>query len=164
MKIMLDQIIQLLPFPIICFATFDQMLSTSHWYTLRQMSSFKLAQRFIFIVICLAIIHSILSILWFSIVPPIGCLPNNKDLLNYFLFFYYPVLVGILPIFISSLSSLIAFRNVRHIIRRQIPIIRRKLDRQLTAMVFVRVIIFVVGISFNRRISILLFVLHVCKQ
>ncbi|CAF4716707.1 unnamed protein product, partial [Rotaria sp. Silwood2] len=38
----------------------------------------------------------------------------------------------------------LAYRNVRHLIRRQIPIVRRKLDRQLTAMIFVRVIFFII--------------------
>ncbi len=37
-----------------------------------------------------------------------------------------------------------AYRNVRRIIQRQIPIYRRRLDQQLTAMIFVRVIFFVV--------------------
>ncbi|CAF4468308.1 unnamed protein product [Rotaria sp. Silwood2] len=32
-----------------------------------------------------------------------------------------------------------AYRNVRHLIRRQIPVVRRRLDRQLTAMVLLRV-------------------------
>jgi hypothetical protein len=142
-RMILDQTVQLIPFSVICFTAFDQLLSTSHRYTLRQMSTFKLAQRLIFIVTCIAIIHSILPIFWFALIPPIGCLPSNKNVLNYFLFFYYPILVGILPIFISSLFSLIAFRNVRHIIRRQVPIVRRKLDHQLTAMVFTRVIAFI---------------------
>ena len=39
-----------------------------------------------------------------------------------------------------SIFSLLAFRNVRKIIRTQIPIQRRRLDRQLTAMVLIRVI------------------------
>lgn len=140
----LDQITQLIPFSIICFTAFDQILSTSHWYTLRQMSTLKLAQYLIFVIICLSSIHSVIPIWWLFIIPPIGCISDNTILLNYYLYFYYPILVGILPIFIASLFSLIAFRNVRKIIRRQIPIIRRRLDRQLTAMVFIRIIIFTI--------------------
>ncbi|CAF4217679.1 unnamed protein product, partial [Rotaria sordida] len=49
-----------------------------------------------------------------------------------------------LPIFIASLFSILAYRNVRRIVRRQIPIVRRRLDRQLTAMVLIRVITFVI--------------------
>jgi hypothetical protein len=85
----------------------------------------------------MTIIHSFIPIFWFSIILPIGCLPNNENVLYYYLYFYYPVLVGILPIFFSSLFSFIAFRNVRHVIRRQVPIVR-----QLTAMIFIRVIVY----------------------
>jgi hypothetical protein len=143
-KYFLDQMTQILPFSIICFAAFDQFLSTSYWYTLRRMSTFKLAQRLIFIATCLAIIHSTSALIFCGIFPPIGCTVNNKIVLYYSLFVYYPIIVGILPISISSLFSLIAFRNVRHIIRRQVPIMRRRLDHQLTAMVFMRVIAFVI--------------------
>ncbi|CAF1402532.1 unnamed protein product [Adineta ricciae] len=44
--------------------------------------------------------------------------------------------------FTYNLSTL-AFRNVHHIVRRQIPIARRRLDQQMTTMVLVRVIIYV---------------------
>ena len=50
---------------------------------------------------------------------------------------------GLLPIFVSSLFSLLAYRNVRRIVRRQIPMDRRRLDQQLTAMIFMRVIFFI---------------------
>ncbi|CAF4435998.1 unnamed protein product, partial [Adineta steineri] len=51
---------------------------------------------------------------------------------------------GLFPICVSSLFSILAYRNVRHIVRRQIPINRRRLDQQLTAMIFVRVIFYVI--------------------
>jgi hypothetical protein len=53
------------------------------------------------------------------------------------------VLVGLLPIVIASVFSLLAFQNVRRIVRRQLPIVRRRLDRQMTAMVLIRVIFFI---------------------
>ncbi|CAF3182479.1 unnamed protein product [Rotaria sp. Silwood2] len=58
--------------------------------------------------------------------------------------FYYPILSGILPIFIASLFSILAYRNVRRIVRLQMPIVRRQLDQQLTAMVLARIIVFVI--------------------
>lgn len=64
---------------------------------------------------------------------------------KYTSFFIYPILCGILPIIVSSTFSLLAFRNVCRIIRRQIhPIIRRRLDQQLTAMVFIQVIFLII--------------------
>ncbi|CAF4381072.1 unnamed protein product, partial [Adineta steineri] len=38
---------------------------------------------------------------------------------------------------------MLAYRNVRRIVRRQIPIIRRRLDRQITAMVLLRIVVFI---------------------
>lgn len=145
LNIALDQLFQLTSFSIICFAAFDQILSTSHWYTLRQTSTFKLAQRLILISTCLSTIHSFVPMIWFNIVPPIGCLPTNTNVVKYYLHFYYPFLVGVLPIFFSSFFSLLAFRNVRRLVRRQIPVVRRRLDRQLTAMILTRVMIFVIS-------------------
>jgi hypothetical protein len=52
--------------------------------------------------------------------------------------------IGVLPIVVSSLFSILAFQNVRRIVRRQIPVVRRRLDRQLTAMILVRVALFVI--------------------
>jgi hypothetical protein len=45
---------------------------------------------------------------------------------------------------ISGSVSILAYRNVRRIIRRQLPIIRRRLDRQLTKFVLTRVIFLII--------------------
>jgi hypothetical protein len=63
---------------------------------------------------------------------------------RYFSFFYYPILSSALPLIVTASFSLMAYHNVRHIIRRQIPVIRRRLDRQLTAMVLARVICIII--------------------
>ena len=75
-----------------------------------------------------------------DIQPSVGCVISNPIYLQYATFFLYPVLEGLLPIVIASFFSLLAFRNVRRIVRRQLPIVRRRLDRQMTAMVLIRVI------------------------
>jgi hypothetical protein len=129
---------------IVCFAAIDQYLSTNHVPYLRQWSSLKLAHRQIYFAGCLCLLHTIPFAVFSKISPILGCIISNNNLTNYLIYFYYPVLNGLLPIFISSLFSLLAYRNVRRIVRRQIPIDRRRLDQQLTAMIFVRVIFFVV--------------------
>ncbi|CAF4660510.1 unnamed protein product, partial [Rotaria sp. Silwood2] len=42
---------------------------------------------------------------------------------------------------------ILAYRNVRRIVRRQMPIRRRKFDQQLTAMILIRVIFLIITIS-----------------
>ncbi|CAF4071080.1 unnamed protein product [Adineta steineri] len=74
-----------------------------------------------------------------------GCITFSFGViaLQYSTYFFYPVLGGFLPIVIASSFSMLAYHNVRRIVRRQLPIVRRKLDKQITAMVLMRVIAFV---------------------
>jgi len=145
-KNMLPQTLRLLSTNMVCFAALDQFLSTNPKLSIRQMSTLRLARRLTFVAICLWTIHSIPYGIFYQIVPLSGCIITNVDLIRYYSFFYYPILQGLLPIFASSLFSLLAFQNVRRIVRRQVNIVRRRLDRQLTAMIFARVIFFVLCI------------------
>ena len=58
-----------------------------------------------------------------------SCEVFNIDLVHYYSFFCYPVLHGFLSIILACLFTLLASRNVRQVVRRQ-----------LTTMIFVRVI------------------------
>jgi hypothetical protein len=128
---------------IVCFAAIDQYISANPVPYRRQWGSLKLAHREIYFAGYLCLLHTIPFAIFSKIYPILGCIVTNTNLTNYYSYFFYPVLNGLLPIFISSLFSLLAYRNVRRIVRRQIPIDRRRLDQQLTAMIFVRVISFV---------------------
>jgi hypothetical protein len=128
----------------VCFEALDQFLSTNHQYYLRQLTTLKLARYLLFVSTILWFLQTIPYIIFNNIVPPSGCIINNKRLTNYYSFFYYICLTSLIPIITSSVFSLLAYRNVRHLVRRQIPIERRRLDRQMTAMIFVRVIAFVI--------------------
>jgi hypothetical protein len=138
------QMCVLISFSMICCAACDQFFSTNYRFNLRQMCTLKLARYLTFIVPCMSLIHSILFGFSFNIQPSFGCVISNPMWSRYASFFLYPVLLGLLPIVIASLFSLLAFYNVRHIIRLQVPIARRQLDRQMTAMVLIRVVFFVI--------------------
>jgi len=107
----------------------------------------KATRYFTFTLICIWIFHGIIYGLFFDIESSVGCVIVNQIFLQDATFFVYPVLDGLLPIAISSFFSLLAFQNVRRIGRRQLPIVRRRLDRQMTAMVLIRVVFFV-GLAF----------------
>ena len=128
---------------IVCFAAIDQYLSTNPLPYIRQLNSLTIAHRQIYAATLLCMLHVIPFGIFSQIDPKLGCGISNIYLSNYYSYFFYPFLNGLLPIFISSLFGLLAYRNVRRIIRRQIPIERRRLDQQLTAMIFARVISFV---------------------
>ncbi|CAF1380569.1 unnamed protein product [Adineta steineri] len=143
LKSILSQICALTTFYMICFSAVDQFFSTNYRYNLRQMCTLKLGRYFAFIFICFAVIHSIVFGFSYDIQPKFGCIISDYTWIQYSTFFLYPILVGFLPIVIASSFSILAYHNVRHIVRRQLPIVRRKLDKQITAMVLTRVIAFV---------------------
>ncbi|CAF1030365.1 unnamed protein product [Adineta ricciae] len=137
-------IFSLLSFSAICLASVDQYLSTHYIPSLRQMSSLRSAHRLVSIAICLWTLHGIPFLIFFEIKQPAGCAVYNRGFLIYYSYVQFCTLSGILPITISAISASLAYLNVRRIVRRQIPIIRRRLDRQLTAMVLTKVMFLVV--------------------
>ncbi|CAF0788469.1 unnamed protein product [Adineta ricciae] len=134
----------LISLSIVCFAAIDQYFSTSYHPYLRRLSSPRTAQVSIIIVILLWILHGIPVAIFFEIRSSSGCNLYDLGMVNYVAYVYYLFLTGMIPITISTLFAILAYRNVRRIIRRQIPIRRRKLDQQLTAMIMVRVAFLVV--------------------
>ncbi|CAF1183214.1 unnamed protein product [Adineta steineri] len=140
-RYMLSQILVLTSYYTLCLIAIDQFFSTNHQFRLRQMCTIKLARYITFISICIWIAHGILSGCFYDIQGSLGCVISNPIWQQYISSFFYPVLGGLLPIIITSLFSLLAFHNVRRIVRRQIPIARRRLDQQLTAMVLIRAVI-----------------------
>jgi hypothetical protein len=135
----LSQIFGLCSLFTICFLSFDQFMSTNprpHW---RQMSTLKLARRLTFFNVCFVMLHSILFLIFTEIIKGQGCTLYNPILYSYFTFFYYPILSSAIPLLVTVTFSLLAYRNVRRIVRRQIAVVRRRLDHQLTAMVLARV-------------------------
>ncbi|CAF0718863.1 unnamed protein product [Adineta steineri] len=123
----------------ISFLAFDHYLFTNHRLNWRQTSTIKLAHRLTYVNLVLALIHGLIFLIYAENGRS-GCTIYHPVLIIYFTYFYYPVLSGALPILISSVFSLLAYRNVRRIIRRQLPVVRRRLDRQMTALALARVL------------------------
>ncbi|CAF0924994.1 unnamed protein product [Adineta steineri] len=79
--------------------------------------------------------------MYFNIESFLLCNISNHIYLQFSTYFVVPLLSGLIPVFIASFFGFLAFRNVRRIVRRQLTIVRRRLDRQMTAMVAIRIII-----------------------
>ncbi|CAF3926192.1 unnamed protein product [Adineta steineri] len=116
----------LISFSTICFSASHQYLSTSHVFYLRQLFTIKLTRFLICTSVIISILHNI----------PFGIFTEMQASVC--------VLSGLLPVLIASVFSFLAYNNVRRIVRRQIPIVRRRLDQQLTAMILIRIIVFIV--------------------
>ncbi|CAF2818906.1 unnamed protein product [Rotaria sp. Silwood2] len=122
----------------VCCASFDQYLSTHHQTYLRQKCTLSLAKYLTFTTIFFIILHGIPFIILFDLPSLMVCTTYNTIFSRYYSSVYYPVVQGALPMIIASSFSLLAFLNVRRVIRQRIRIVRRRLDRQLTAMVLAR--------------------------
>ncbi|CAF3217937.1 unnamed protein product [Rotaria socialis] len=70
-----------------------------------------------------------------EIQPSPGCNVYNPIARRYYSCFYYPILVNILPVAVTLTSNLLAYWNVR----LQLPVFRRRLDRQMAAIASIRV-------------------------
>ncbi|CAF1043517.1 unnamed protein product [Adineta steineri] len=131
----------------ICFAAIDQYLSTHYSPWLRQLSTLKLAHRLVYSTIVILALLSIPFLIFFEIQSSAGCTVYNSGFSIYYSFVHFCILSGVLPITVSGLSAIFAYVNVRRIVRQQVAIVRRRLDRQLTAMVLTKVIFLVITIS-----------------
>lgn len=130
---------------IIClinFAVIDQFLSTNHRPHLRQLSTIKLAKYLICILVITVFLYDIPFIVFFEIKTMFGCIFRNAVFTRYYSYFHLFILTGILPVLISLIFSISAYRNVRRIHRQQMNHTRRRIDQQLTAMILARVILY----------------------
>lgn len=124
----------------ICFQTFDQFMVTNPRPSYRRVSSLKLAHRVLACNVIFVVLHTLPFMILAEINASGRCKISNSVMNTYSSIFYYPVLSCALPIITTVTLSLFAYRNVRRIVRRQISVERRRLDRQLTAMVLARVL------------------------
>jgi hypothetical protein len=143
---MISHTLTLISFSAICFAAIDQYLSTNYHSWLKQLSTLKLAHRLIYNCIVIWVIYDSIFLIFFDLQSTAGCTIYNVNFSRFYSFFHYVILNGIIPIFISSMFSLLAYLNVRRIIQLRMTVVRRKLDKQLTAMVLAKVAFLVVTI------------------
>jgi hypothetical protein len=138
------QSFSLIPFLLICFATIDQYLSTNSRFYLRRLSTFKLAHHLTRFAIFFWLLHAIPSLIFIGIRSTDYCIVYNVLFEKYLLFVQLFLINGLVPLCISSTFAISAYLNVRRIIRHEVSVIQRRLDRQLTAMVLSKVVFSVV--------------------
>lgn len=104
----------------------------------RHFSNLRFAQRCIFIIcICWALFSISVVIYWDA---PFGkCTIINLGFAIYAARFYFPILIGFLPISIMIIFSLLAFNSARTLTSQRINIVRLSRDQLLTAMTLIHV-------------------------
>lgn len=136
----------------VCLAIMGQFFATSthlHW---RQWCQIKIAYRSSGINVFLWSIYFIPYLIFFDLIKVStddiwACTITNDIFLQYTNKFYISVLFGPLPLFITIIFALLAYRNIKQIPYRTVPLVRRELDKQMTTIVRVQVIFNVITIT-----------------
>jgi hypothetical protein len=129
----------------LCLAIIDQYLATSYYLRWQQWCNIKLAHRITSIFIIIWTLHGIPSLIFNNqIISPLTnttiCQVTNYIFNRYLSYGYYLTLNNILPL-ITIVFGIMAYYNARNLVHRTIPLVRRELDKQLTVMVLVQVLI-----------------------
>ena len=140
----LSQTCILMSLTCICLATIDQYLATCSNVRWQQWSSLKVAHRLTIIFTIFWILNGIPYLIYFtqvysSTTNKTSCTITNDLFSEYYSYGYFLTLTGFLPIFITVLFAVLAFRNVNQLAHQAVPVIRRELEKQLTIMVLVHV-------------------------
>ncbi len=129
----------------LCLAIIDQYLATSSRIRFRQWCNIKLAHRLTSIFVIISILHGIPYLIFqnhiiSSLTNTTICQATNYIFSQYLIYGYDFTLVNLLPL-ITYVFGLMAYYNARHLLHRTVPLVRRQLDKQLTAMVLVQILI-----------------------
>ena len=138
-------VFELTSYTCICLATIDQFLATSSKIQWQRYSNIKFSRYLCLIFIILWILVEIPILIYYEHVLSattgrISCALTNPTYQIYFSYIHLLIFSGILPVIFTAFIGLLAIRNIRQIPYRTVPLIRRELDKQLTAMVLIQVI------------------------
>ncbi|CAF4377424.1 unnamed protein product, partial [Adineta steineri] len=129
----------------LCLAVIDQYFATCphvHW---QKWCNIKLAHRLTAIFTIVWILQGIPYVVFYnhiisSSTNTTACEITNEKFSEYLVYGYYFTISNVLT-FISIIFGFMAYYNARHLSHRAVPLIRRELDKQLTVMVLVQVLI-----------------------
>lgn len=129
-----------------CLAIIDQYLSTCSRPRQQQLSNIKLAHRLSSIVIIFWIIFNIPFLIYYNQIVSfttgkVSCTTTNIIFQQYINYVSAITLARILPVSIIILFGVLAYRNVHQLSHRALPLVRRELDKQLTIMIFVQIVV-----------------------
>ena len=145
-RLLIFQLSTLLSYTCLCLATIDQYLATCSRPRWQQWCNMKVARRLMLGWSSLWMLHAIPYAIFFDHVPSadgrgVTCAVQNIIFLQYRAYFSSLMLIGCFPILITFVFGLLAYQNVQQLAYRVVPLVRRELDKQLTVMVLVQVLL-----------------------
>ncbi|CAF0905422.1 unnamed protein product [Rotaria sordida] len=145
-------ICMLIAFSCLCLATIDQFLATCSYPRWQQLCNINLARRLCFAFIILWFLYGISFFISYDLVIDIStgnsyCRVINEIFQQYLKTWHVLIFLGILPLSITVIFGFLAYRNVQNLSYRTLPLVRRRLDQQLTVMVLTQVVFSVFAIT-----------------
>ncbi|UJR38071.1 hypothetical protein I4U23_030752 [Adineta vaga] len=145
-RIYLFQAFSLITLTCLCLATMDQYFATCtriHW---QQWSNIKLVRILSFIAIVFWSIFAIIYPFFYDIIISTNgnkttCTNTNYIFQRYNSYFHQNIMQGFLPNCLTALFAILAHRNLKNLAYRTVPLVRRELDKQLTTMLLVQVVV-----------------------
>jgi hypothetical protein len=140
------QLFMFTSFTCLCLATIDQYCATCSRLRWQKFCNVKLARRLTAISICIIILHGIPPLvvnnhIQSSVNGNISCVSTNAIYTKYRTYVSILILGGFLPVTIASIFGIMAYHNVQQLAYRTVPLVRRELDKQLTVMVLIQVVV-----------------------
>ncbi|CAF0964721.1 unnamed protein product [Adineta ricciae] len=123
-------------------ATIDQYLATCSNPLWQRCSNIRLA-RWLFVLSTIFWMLLGIPVLYFynlntsSVTNQTICTITNPAFQRYFSYFNLLILLCLMPVGVTILFGILAYRNVQHLTYRAIPLVRRETDKQLTVMVLI---------------------------
>jgi hypothetical protein len=132
-------------FTCMCLATIDQFLSTCSNPRWQRWSNIKIAHRLTIIFIILWLLHGIPFWIYYNQIKVFStgkhtCIITNQIFQVYVIGIQTIGFYGFLTVIINTLFGLLAYRNIRDLTYRTIPLVRRELDKQLTKIVLIQAV------------------------
>lgn len=129
----------------LCLAALDQYFATCYRPRWQQWCNTRLAHRLVIIFILLWCGQAVPYYIFYDHVLEtftnrVTCTITNSRFVAYHSYGYFLCLWNIIPL-TTAVFGLMAFYNARHLAHRTIPLVRRELDKQLTVMVLVQVLL-----------------------
>jgi hypothetical protein len=130
----------------LCLATIDQYFATCTRHHWQQWCNIKLAHRLITICSIICFLEQIPSLAYYnhvilSTTNQTNCIITNMNFAQFNTYFTILILWFIVPLILTLSFGILAYCNVKQIAYRTNPLVRRELDKQLTSMVLVQVLV-----------------------
>lgn len=128
----------------LCMAVIDQYFATCTRPQWQQWSNIRLAHRITAIITIIWIVNGIFYAVYVDAVLPTNtalCASTNAKFLQYHAYGHLLIFNNVVPL-IPLIFGLMPYRNVRNIAHRTVPLVRCELEKQLTVMILVQMLVY----------------------